>query len=1023
MVGQLKKEDLDMRRFLSRCAVFFALVSVAAMSPRVALGSWVNTGGPVGGIGYDVRINPVDPDTMFVTDNFAGVVKSINAGNSWTPANDGITLKGGPTADIYPIFCLTIDPNNPDHVWAGTFSGNRNFGAFKSTDGGESWTAMNNGISDDGQGLTFRGFTIQPGDSNVVYAQTELPTEITGREFNKVRGRVFRTTNGGLSWSLIWQGDNLARYLIIDPANPNTLYLSTGIFDREAVNSDCNRGVAGAGGVGVLKSADGGASWSPINKGLTDLYVGCLRMHPSNPQVLFAATGNNACSGGYDGQIVSGLFKTDNGGGSWSKVIAGDVMTTVNFSPSNPKIVYAGSARAFYRSADGGTTWTRYSKPSGSEWGPPGIRAGVPIDVTVDPDDSNMLYANNYGGGVFRSTDGAKTWENWSRGYSGAEIHATVIADESGSSVYAIGRSGPYKSTNYGIDWTGIGNGEANFAEWYSIAAMPGNPKVILLADEHQGCILRSMDGGASFTLVFRHPNAGGSNVNNRAGFKALVFAPSNPSVVYACLSKDRLSIFSSVPNVTVFHKSVNGGASFSSPSGRLDGLNTFRLVVDPTNADTVWAATSGGIFKTTDGGKTWNFFSALGDRVIMSLAVDPHDANTIIAGEKEVGIWRSFDGGATWPGGPYNTGLRIASPLITALVYDPDNDGTVYASDFYSGVYRSTDGGNSWSGYPNDAMSGLTVRAVQNLAAANGVLYASTQGSGVFRSGGPSVIPSPSATDFGSTVVGSPSTTQQIMVSNTGAVSRTITNIESTGADAGDFAIHNVDYCKRSLAVSESCVFDVVFTPTTAGLRTASIKIESDDPVMPLYLVSLSGSGGGDSHSLTPNEATIGTESLLTGSGLGSKAGKVTIGGVKFKALSWSDTSIRWLMKKPLAPGIYDVTVTPKEPKGAAPVICSSCFTVEAPEIESVIPDTGPVGTLISLNGNYFGTKKGKVYLVDGSGNQLKCKVISWTMDSVTNVGEIVFSIPKQAVISDYSIAVTNQIGSDMLDKALHVE
>jgi photosystem II stability/assembly factor-like uncharacterized protein len=141
----------------------------------------------------------------------------------------------------------------------------------------------------------------------VVYAQAELPTAAHGREFNMVQGRVYKTADGGGSWSLIWSGDNLARYVIIAPSDPssNTLYLSTGIFDREAYNSGCGTlgtpgsdgRYPGAGGVGVLKSADGGAHWAPVNTGLTDLYVGSLRMHPANSQVLFAATGNNACSG------------------------------------------------------------------------------------------------------------------------------------------------------------------------------------------------------------------------------------------------------------------------------------------------------------------------------------------------------------------------------------------------------------------------------------------------------------------------------------------------------------------------------------------------------------------------------------------------------------------------------------------------------------------------------------------------------------------------------------------------------
>src|SRR5204862_357991 len=163
-------------------------------------------------LGYDVRIHPTNKQTMFVTDNYAGVIKSTDRGKSWRPANTGITVRGGPSADAYTIFSLTIDPNDPNVVWAGT------------------------------------------------------------------------------------NGDN--------------------------------------GAFGVFKSIAGGGNSKPINSGLTALYVGALRMDPSNHQVLFAATGNYGCSG-QGANTTGGLFRTSNGGGSWQKIIGADIFTTVGFSPSS----------------------------------------------------------------------------------------------------------------------------------------------------------------------------------------------------------------------------------------------------------------------------------------------------------------------------------------------------------------------------------------------------------------------------------------------------------------------------------------------------------------------------------------------------------------------------------------------------------------------------------------------------------------------------------------------------------------
>ena len=706
---------------------------VAATDEPLSPTPWVHTGGPLGGLGYDVRISPANKKRMYVTDNYAGVGVSDDGGENWLPANNGITIRGGNTGDAINIFSLTVDPNNPDIVWAGTFGEGASFGVFKSTDGGASWTAKTSGMTlDNDIAMVFRGFTVQNGNSNVVYAQAEIPTTVQGWEFNRVKGRVYKTTNGGESWQLVWQGNNLARYLIIDPGNPELLYLSTGIFDREAFNSDCAKGVYG--GLGVLKSANGGLTWSPANSGLTDLYVGSLRMHPANPQILFAATGSYSCTGGDTSAPVSGLFRTSDGGASWTKVLGNDIFTTVNFSPSSPDTVYAGSAAAFYRSQNGGQSWSRLTQPSGVSWGPPGVRAGVPIDVTVDPTDPLELYANNYGGGVFRSRDGAESWSVWSRGFSGADVHQVHIPADSPSTVLAIGRSGPFKSANYGVDWTGIANGDAApFGEWNAVATDPAHPGTILISDEHQGVIFLSADGGASFSEVLRHPDANADDPAGRQGFKALAFAPTSPGTVYAGLSKDRGSFLGSSPQGTAIYKSQNGGGTFAPIPSLLDGVNVRNLVVDPANANTIWAATTNGVYRSIDGAQSWSRLEGLGSKNIETLAIDPLQPGFIVAGEIFGGIWKSTNGGATWSG-PLNSGFDSPNPYISALVLDPVHAGTLFAGDLYSGVYRSQDAGENWAPFPDWKRSGMTIRAVKDLAISAKVMYAATQGGGVFR-------------------------------------------------------------------------------------------------------------------------------------------------------------------------------------------------------------------------------------------------------------------------------------------------
>jgi len=224
---------------------------------------------------------------------------------------------------------------------------------------------------------------------------------------------IYKTIDGGDNWTAVWRGDNLARYIWIDPGDSDVIYISTGIFDREAANSDHT--VNKPGGEGVLKSTDGGQTWQPVNNGLSNLYVGTLFMHPENPDILLAGIGNNAY---FDG---GGVYLTTNGGTSWQAVVPNENINAIEFAISNPNIAYAGSAGTVYRSSDCGQTWSKASTGENG-WGSPGVRAGFPIDFQVDPRDPNRVFANNYGGGNFLSVDGGQTWTVASDGYTGAQV-------------------------------------------------------------------------------------------------------------------------------------------------------------------------------------------------------------------------------------------------------------------------------------------------------------------------------------------------------------------------------------------------------------------------------------------------------------------------------------------------------------------------------------------------------------------------------------------------------------------------
>ena len=140
----------------------------------------------------------------------------------------------------------------------------------------------------------------------------------------------------------------------------------------------------------------------------------------------------------------------------------------------------------------------------------------------------------------------------------------------------------------------------------------------------------------------------------------------------------------------------------------------------------------------------------------------------------------------------------------------------------------------------------------------------------------------------------------------------------------------------------------------------------------------------------VSPNEGTIGTEISIAGSGYGARRGKVSIGSAVLKILTWTDELIRGQLTKSLLAGPYDVKIQPQS-KGAAPIVIEHGFVVMPPEIVSVDPTIGSFNEQITLNGYFFGTRRGKITL--GGKN---CRVLSWTMDPGTGGSRSEFCYPK---------------------------
>lgn len=709
--------------------VLFDDVVVVGEKPVQTI-SWSKLCGPLGGLGYDVRIDPVNPNVMYVTDNYAGVAKSTDGGNTWVETNQGITARSGPSGDAIPIFCLTIDPHDHNALWAGAKDVR---GIFKSVDAGKTWRRKDRGIVE-ATGITLRSFTIDPKDAQVVYCGAEIATGEQGLEVERVKGKIYRTADGGENWSAIWAGDSLVRHIIVDPADSNVLYAATGIFDREAYNSDLLNGKRG--GLGILKTTDGGASWRQINNGLGNLYIGYLTMAPADHRTLYAATGNYP-EARLDAH--SGLFVTHDAGDSWSQLLAELYFpfTVVRISTQNPNVVYAGTEKSIFRSRDGGTKWDEFGKGDNT-FGPPGVRAGIPIDLTIDPRDSDHIYVNNYLGGVFQSHDGGKTWRDSSKGYSGAELRDLAQSSSEPNRLYVVGRSGPFQSADGGRSWEGIRYPEIlGVAEWYAIEASP-NKETLLLTDDGRGIVFRSTSGGRNWHEVFHHP-AGLGDIGKRHGFKALRFAPSDPNVIYAGMCFTLIVINYQRRNDPSYgvYVSRDGGRTWQEKNTGLRGasaLNIHDIAVHPQRPGTAYAAThDSGVFMTTDFGETWvqridGFVPRPPNLSVRALAIDPHNPERIFAGVEDAGIYVSMNAGENWS--DISLGMDPWASIRSIAIH-PKDPGIVVAGDWHSGIYYLLPGGGPW----RPANAGLSTRAVTSLlfSADGSVLYAATDGGGVY--------------------------------------------------------------------------------------------------------------------------------------------------------------------------------------------------------------------------------------------------------------------------------------------------
>jgi len=341
-----------------------------------------------------------------------------------------------------------------------------------------------------------------------VLAVTGIPGDPYTFYFGGVAGGVWRTIDGGSSWTPLTDKEPFASVgsIAVAESNPGVIYVGTG--------ESCIRGNISYGN-GVYKSTDGGKTWT--NLGLKDTqHIAKVLVHPRNPDLVYVAALGHA----YGPNPDRGVYRSTDGGKNWEKILYKDEKTgaiDLVFDPRNPNVMFAalyeaqrtpwsmlsgGPGSGLYRSVDAGTTWKRLEGK--------GLPAGLMgrIGVSVSGADSNRVYAliEAKEGGLFRSDDGGDTWTKVNddqRLTQRAWYFTHIFADpRSVDTVYML-NTGLFRSTDGGKSLTLL---PAPHGDHHGLWIDPSNPQRMINGNDGGATI--SVDGGKTWSTQYNQPTA-----------------------------------------------------------------------------------------------------------------------------------------------------------------------------------------------------------------------------------------------------------------------------------------------------------------------------------------------------------------------------------------------------------------------------------------------------------------------------------------------------------------------------------
>ncbi len=342
-------------------------------------------------------------------------------------------------------------------------------------------------------------------------------------------------------------------------------------------------------------------------------------------------------------------------------------------------------------------------------------RGGRCAAVTGIPQQRETYYFGSTGGGVWKTTDGGRSWKNVSDGYFGGSIGAVAVSEWDPNVVYVGGGEktvrgnvshgdGVWKSTDAGKSWRHVGLGDSRHVPRLRIH--PRDPDLVYAA------VLGHLFGPSDMRGVYRSRNGGKSwervlFVNADAGAVDLALDPVNPRVLYASTWRVRRrpwTLESGGPGSGLW-KSTDGGDTWRElsrkpglPKGTLGIIGVSVSAADPQNVYAIVEADEGGVFRSRDGGETWtktNESRDLRQRAwyYTRIYADPKDADTVYV--VNVQFHKSKDGGKTF------TTIRTPHGDNHDLWIDPGDPRRMIESND-GGANVSTDGGETWTPQDN---------------------------------------------------------------------------------------------------------------------------------------------------------------------------------------------------------------------------------------------------------------------------------------------------------------------------------